>query len=287
MTLREFFAEAESRRRTVTAFAPAYPTWLADWFDARHVDVEYEYLPAREADPFLVVSEGDEFLGSVDMRAVEAMARPAVSDPGTDAFAEAVYRTFLSMLPDALFSSFDRRQMLAAAREIEDRAVRAGRGVLAAGFQSRDAFRRQSRLYGRLASETDLDVRVYGAADWDPPPVEGVTYYGDPSDGSGGTAPDDDGASAGTGGGAPEADDPIDTNTGAAGELGRFWFVAFDGGADVFQSCALLAEERTPGEFYGFWTYDPALVGRLVTYLRETYPDGAGDGPDHRENETP
>ena len=262
MALRDFLAEVEARRRTITAFAPSYPTWLADWFDTRHVDVEYEYLPARESEPFLVVSEGDDFLGSVDFGAVEAMRRPTVADPGTEAFNEAVYRTFLSLLPDTIFSSFERRQMLAAAREIEDRALRVGRGTLFAGFQSHAAFRHQYAVYERLVGDTDLDVRVYGAADWDPPPVQGVGYYG--------------------GDGAAEGDDP------AAGELGRFWFVAFDGGHQVFQSCALLAEEREPGAFYGFWTYDPALVGRLVTYLREAYPDEGGNGgAGRRESETP
>ena len=278
MTLRDCFAEAESRRRTVTAFAPAYPTWLADWFDTRHVAVEYEYLPAREADPFLVVSEGDAFLGSVDLRAVEAMARPEVPDPGTDTFEEVVYRTFLSLLPDTVFSSFDRRQMLAVAREIEDRAVRVGRGVLAAGFQSRKAFERQSRVYGRLVNETDLDVRVYGAADWDPPPVRGVTYYGGPDDaGAAGANADDDQTAA----------DVADDATDATGELGRFWFVAFDGGGEAFQPCALLAEEREPGAFYGFWTYDPGLVDRLLAYLCETYPDGSDGGGESHESETP
>ncbi len=278
MALRDFFAEVESRRRTITAFAPTYPTWLAEWFDSRHVTVEYEYVPARESDPFLVVSEGDDFLGSVDFGAVEAMLRPTVADPGSEAFNEAVYRTFLSLLPDTLFSSFDRRQMLAAAREIEDRAVRVGRGTLFAGFQSRDAFRRQRRVYEQLVRETDLDVHVYGAAEWTPPPLSGVRYYG-------GT-PDDDAAD---GDAAVTADADIPEPGGrAADELGRFWFVAFDGGDEVFQSCALIAEERRPDSFYGFWTYDPALVGRLVDYLRRAYPDaegGGGAGP--HESETP
>ena len=267
MALRDFFAEVEARRRTITAFAPTYPTWLADWFDTHHVDVEYEYLPAREADPFLVVSEDGDFLGSVDFGAVEAMVRPTTPDPGSRAFDEAVYRTFLSLLPDTLFSSFDRRQMLATAREIEDRAVRVGRGGLYVGFQSREAFRHQYAVYERLVRETDLDVRVYGAADWDPPPVPGVRYFG--------------------GGGGAGAVDAEDTDESSADELGRFWFVAFDGGGEVFQSCALLAEERRPDSFYGFWTYDPALVGRLVDYLRRAYPDAGGGGTGSHESETP
>jgi DICT domain-containing protein len=47
--------------------------------------------------------------------------------------------------------------------------------------------------------------------------------------------------------------------------------VAFDGGDTEMESCALLAEERRDGEFYGFWTYDPSMVDELVAYLETTY----------------
>jgi len=54
-------------------------------------------------------------------------------------------------------------------------------------------------------------------------------------------------------------------------ELGDYWFVVFDGGDNEQEACALLAEERHPGSFYGFWTYDPAMVAELITYLETTY----------------
>ena len=280
MTLRDFFTEVESRRRTITAFAPAYPTWLAEHFETRHVDVAYEYLPPREAEPFLVVSEDRQFLGSVDFGAVEAMANPSVSDPGTEAFDAAVYRTFLSLLPDTLFSSFGRRQLLATAREIEDRAFRTGRGELHVGFQSSAAFRKQSAVYERLAADTDLDIYVYGDPEWDPPATPGVTYYVEGGGAAAAGGSTDVSATGDDGAGAPDTDAPDDGH-----ELGRFWFVVFDGDGNELRTCALLAEERDPDAFYGFWTYDPALVGRLVAYLRTTYP--LDPGRSHGENETP
>ena len=56
-----------------------------------------------------------------------------------------------------------------------------------------------------------------------------------------------------------------------APEIGSFWFLAFDGGSEPQNACALLAEERSPEAFYGFWTYDEDLVGAIEAYLSSTY----------------
>ena len=174
--------------------------------------------------------------------------------------------------------------MLATSREIEDRALRTVYGELHAGFQSLAAFRKQSRVYERLAAETALDIYVYGDPGWEPPATSSVAYYVEGGGANGAADGDEDEDGAGGTNDARDADGGVDA--GATGhELGRFWFVAFDGGESELRTCALLAEEREPGAFYGFWTYDPALVGRLVDYLRRTYPHGEGDG--FHESETP
>jgi hypothetical protein len=40
----------------------------------------------------------------------------------------------------------------------------------------------------------------------------------------------------------------------------------------------LLAEEREPGGFYGFWSYDPETVDDVIDYLTERY--GESTSPD-------
>ena len=145
----------------------------------------------------------------------------------------------LSVLDDSLFSSLARRQLLATSREIEDRAYRTGRGTLRVGFQDFGRMRAQVPVYERLAAETDLDVHVYARAG-EAPAVPGVTCHGIPS------------------------------GRDRAGEIGRFWLLVFDGGGE-HNECALLAEERAPETYYGFWTYDPALVDEIGSYLAETY----------------
>jgi DICT domain-containing protein len=124
---------------------------------------------------------------------------------------------------------------VAATREIEDRAWRHGRGELHAGFQRPDALDDQRTVYERLA-KSDLDVHVYFEGEWDAPPITGVTEHTDD------------------------------------GELGEFWFVAFEPDpAARSQTCALLARERDARTYDGFWTYDPNRVSALVSHLRSTY----------------
>lgn len=54
-------------------------------------------------------------------------------------------------------------------------------------------------------------------------------------------------------------------------EIERSWFVAYDGGGIGVNKCALLAEERDSGSFYGFWTYDPSTVDWIIEYLDSAY----------------
>lgn len=64
------------------------------------------------------------------------------------------------------FVSYDKRRMILASREIEERAWRAGGGRLYAGFQRLSRLRPQWPVYGNLTAA--VDVRVYGLRDWEP-----------------------------------------------------------------------------------------------------------------------
>jgi hypothetical protein len=225
-TFAELIDRVEERRRTVTVHAPELPAAFRDLFDGRHVRLEHEPLPRGAGEPFLTVTDGDRYVGSVDLPAVSDFLDPAVDEVGSPIGADTTYRALTSLLPDTVFSSLDRRQLLATSREIEDRAWRVGTGRIAAGFQALSKLRAQMDAYAALA-ERGLDVHVYGAADWRPPVDLDVTFHAD------------------------------------GDELGRVWFAAFDGGTVPEQACGLVAEERSPGTFAGFWTYDPGLVALI------------------------
>jgi hypothetical protein len=47
-------------------------------------------------------------------------------------------------------------------------------------------------------------------------------------------------------------------------EADRFWIVLFDGCGDDARKCALVARQRTPTEYHGFWTHDPGTVDAVL-----------------------
>ena len=255
----ELIAEVEQRRRTITIHAPALPDALASLFDTRHVTLEHEFLPHGAGEPFLTVAEGDDYVGSVDLPAVYDFGHPRIHEIGSPEVVEAAYRRLTSLLPDTVFSSLDRRQLLAASREIEDRAWRIGTGRLDAGFQTISKLRAQTDVYTALC-ERGLDVHLYGLV-------------------------------------GREHDAPLSTVANATfhtdgDELGDVWFMAYDGGGMPWQACGLVAEERSPGSFEGFWTYDPEIVARIFAAAARfpaTGIDGSngGAGANDTESELP
>lgn len=155
------------------------------------------------------------------------------------------YRALFELLDDTVFASLDRRQLLATVRELEDRAWRVGRGTLRVGFQSYAAFRDQEPVYLQLAEETDLDIHIYVAP-------ETLTV--------------------------DRSNWPVRFHTEPADEIGRYWSFMFDGDGVDENKCALVAEEREAGSYYGFWTYEPSLVDRAIETLTEAEADSSRTG---------
>jgi len=249
-SLRGLVADVERTATTITVFAPEPYDELLDRFSTRNVEIEHEPLPAVADDGFVLVQQDGVALGSIGLDVLLEADRTQIVPPWGDRSDSSAYRQFLSLFRETTFSTDSRRELLATTREIEDRAWRAGEGRLRAGFQSLSAYRDQLPVYRRLGSETDLDVRVYGRPDWTPPAVEGVRLH--------------------------EAADS---------EIGHVWFVAFrdtvaeradadsrrGAGDRGSNSCALIAEEREPDRYFGFWTYDDELVAEIDDHLAATY----------------
>lgn len=236
MTLDDLIAAVEGRRKYIVVYDREDDGDVVREFETRNVVVEHEPIPPGGPPGFVVIRDDGGFVGAIGITELDELLSPPIRKPWDEEFVEAGYRALFDVLDDTLFSSFDRRQLLAAAREIENRAWRVGRGTLRVGFQSLSAMRDQVPVYERLGDDTDLDVYVYGRRDWDPPEIPRVTVRAESND-----------------------------------EIGSHWFLGFDGGERAVDACALVAEERSPGSFYGFWTYDPATVEELLDYLRHTY----------------
>jgi DICT domain-containing protein len=233
MSLKSILEDAEKRRKSVTLHAPEEGT-LKEQFDARNVEFEFRRTPSGGPEPFVTIAEDGVFLGAITVENLRRFLWPPITHPHDVADLSPEYRALFELLDDAVFASLTRRQLLATAREFEERAWRTGEGTFRVGFQSRSAFRAQKSLYRQMAERTDLDVHVYT--------VDGVET--------------DDLAESG-----------LTLHTDPEREIGRYWFLAFDGGGNDEQKNALVAEQRTEETFYGVWTYDPSLVDRALEIL--------------------
>lgn len=250
--LGEAFDRIESRRKVLAVYTgedSVHEAFEAQ-FSTRNVDVEHQSLPATEDAGFVAVRSSDgEFRGALGVEKLEAILSPEIHPPWVledDGHTAALF----DFLDNTVFTAYDRCQMLVTTREIEERAWRTASGSLYAGFQQARAFAEQADIYDRLARETDLSIRIFVKDDWAEPVHESIALVTDA--------------------------DAVHRGTGD-GEIGRFWFVIFDGGGSDLRTCGLLAQEVDPGEFFGFWTYDPALVGELVTYLENEYGESWTD----------
>jgi len=235
MALSELIAGVEAHERTLTVFnsAESVTADLRDRFADRNVDVVAESTGSGRPGEFLTLSDGDTVYTATDLDSfydtIAGQDRHLGEDTG---------QTVLDHLDETLFTSWSISRMVAASREIEDRAWRVGRGSLHAGFQTLSTLEGELDRYDRLG-ESAVDVHAYAVPDIDPPSHGDLHLHLDRSD-----------------------------------ELANSWFVVFDDGDvedGVTQKCALLAEEREPRTFYGFWTYDAATVEYIVDHLESRY----------------
>lgn len=220
MALPDLVSDVRGREKTLAVSGPPEAESLAaelrSHFAAENVAVEF----SSATNPVTVrLRDGSETL-------VEVEGEEARSLTNLTVYSDRLRRH----LDEQTFTSYDRSEMLAATREIEDRAWRVGDGSLYAGFQFFSTFEDQLEVYRRLAS-VSLDVHVYAAPDVTPP--EG----------------------------------PFETHRTSDPALTSIWFVAFDGGGTTDQKCALVAQEQGPDRYYGFLTYDPSLVDDVIGEL--------------------
>ncbi|MDS0259203.1 histidine kinase [Haloarcula sp. S1CR25-12] len=236
MSLSELIAGVEDHEQTLTVFnaGQADTDELRERFADRNVRVVSETTASGRPGEFLTLSDGDGVYTATDLDSFyETLA-------GRDRhLSDGARRTVLDHLDETLFTSWSIGRMVSASREIEDRAWRVGRGSLYAGFQTLSTLRGELDLYERLG-DSPVAVHAYAVPDVDPPQQSAFQLHLDRAD-----------------------------------EIANSWFVVFDdetsGGDGTTQKCALLAEEREPRRFYGFWTYDASTVDYIVDHLEGRY----------------
>lgn len=237
-SIREIVAAVEREEKTLTLLNPDREDLAAKaaaYFDEQNVLVTEERTVSGEPAGVALLTRGDELLAATTTGSLADLVDSTPPGPDGLGVDDSEHHDLLTHLKETTFTAYGKREMVLASREIEDRAWRVGTGRLFAGFQYESILLGQARTYETLASD-DLDVYAFAAPDGHDVDLDGVTTYVE--------------------------DVP---------ELADSWFVVFDGGDDPAQSSALVAEARGEDSFYGFWTYDPRIVARMVDHLETTY----------------
>jgi DICT domain-containing protein len=239
MSLSELIRRVEAHEKTLTVFNPdeGLVATLRDHFADRNLTVVGEETETGPSN-YAVLGEGEQFLTAVDVRELLDEDRELRPD-----FDSVSYRPIVDALDETMFTSLSKRRMLAASREIEDRAWRFGKGELHAGFQRLSILAGELDVYERLGGRDGLSVHAYGVPDAPVPDADSFTIHAQDTE-----------------------------------EIAKSWFVVYDGGGVEENKCALVAEERDDGRFYGFWTYGPDTVDYVVDHLTSTYAKTEADG---------
>jgi hypothetical protein len=238
MSLHDVVASVEAREKTLSLLNPRDADLagaLAEYLADLNVAVAVARTDTGEPRDVAVLTRGDELLASTECAALAGLVDETAPGPDGLGVDDAAADAVLSHLKETTFTAYDRAEMTAVSREIEDRAWRVGSGTLLAGFQTTSVLAGEAETYRNLATE-GLDVHAFAAPDGADVDVADVTLHVE--------------------------DVP---------EIRDSWFVVFDGGGVRGQECALLAEARGENAYYGFWTYDPSVVERIYDHLAATY----------------
>lgn len=235
MALADVIGDVEAQRKTLTVFNPdpddSIVDDLAEYFETLNVEVNGEQTPSGRPDGFATLSRNDEFLAATSLETLRELVETTPTSEDGLGIDDSQYHDLLQYLKETTFTSYSKAQMIQASREIEDRAYRHQAGQLHAGFQYGSIMAGQQATYEDLA-QRDLEIHTYAAPDETDVSIDGAAVHLEDTE-----------------------------------ELRESWFVVYDGGGDDLSKSALLAEERAPNSFFGFWTYDPGIVDRIVDYL--------------------
>lgn len=239
MALADVIEDVEGQQKTLTVFNPpadsTIVTDLTEYFQSQNVAVTAQRTPTGRPTGFASLTRGDEFLTASPIEDLKELVETTPTADDGVGIDDSQYQDFLQYLKETTFTSYSKSQMAQSSYEIEDRAWRIGSGELHTGFQFTSIMAGQRSTYENLAAQ-EIDVHMYAAPDDTEFDIEDATLYLEDTE-----------------------------------ELRSSWFVVYDGGGEPQNKSALLAEEREPNSYFGFWTYDPGIVDRILEYLSATY----------------
>lgn len=210
---------------------------LRSYFERLNVDVREASLSTEAPRNVALLHQDGQHLASA---AVADLANAIAVEGSGEAYLES--STELELMVLARQEAFAarkswRRHLVRTSRLVESMAWNAGTGTIHAGFQELSRLTGDPgtlRIYERIA-DAGVEVHLYGRPDAEVDRERFVVHDGD--------------------------DD----------EIARSWFVVFTDAGDPATAGALVAEERGPDAYSGFWTYYPESVVAIRDYLVSTY----------------
>ena len=158
----ELFDSIEQQHKECTVYSASPDTDLDERLATRNVTVTHRQLPPGGPRPFVTIREDSDTVGALSVqRLEELLSPPADQSLDADAIDPGLSETF-ELFDETLFRSLDRRQLLLASREIEDRALRVGSGTLRVQFQTWHSFEPQKQRYqiGRASCRERVSFTV-------------------------------------------------------------------------------------------------------------------------------
>lgn len=220
---------------------------LDDLFAEQAIDVDEVELPPQDDDLVVLVEDGD-FVASSPLSELEESILFVNSDiyvtgtVGLDALTVPDVVSDLDEVPFELKgypeSLKEKFLLITVSRHIEQAAYDSGDGLLRSSFQRLSRIEDEigtRSVYWTLDDEQALDVHVYGVPDWTPPPERGLVAHG-----------------------------------GYTPAFRKTWFVVFVPDDPGGRHAALVAVERDPRNWRGFWTYRPEFVREINRYIERT-----------------
>lgn len=211
-----------------------------DYFGRLNVDVRSTELGTEEPTDVALLHRGPDTLAASPVADLRNAVRLDALDADEDLAAVVDPDVFDHVhRREYTVENGGKRRMVRISRLIETRALERGAGTLHTCFQRLDRVDDElgtRDLYESVAT-TDVDVHLYGEAG----AVPNAEWY--------------------------------TLHAAHDGELAEAWFVVYDGAGADARKAALVSQETEPGQYTGFWTYQPALVDPVVSYLEGTYAD--------------
>lgn len=251
VSLERFLGEPDAPSRSLIVANRTEPEpfrqMIENLFTGQNIEVAEELVDEYDDDTVLLLEDGD-VIATSPLKELSDSILMVNSDlfiTGTRTLEDTAVPAVLDGLADHPFtlrgypeSNTEKLLLILISRHIERLAYESGEGTIRSSFQRLSRVRDERgtrRVYEQIA-QTDVDVHLYGQPDWRPQPDFPITMHG-------GYKPD----------------------------FKESWFVVYNPPpekADSFDQAALLAIEKEPPKWDGFWTYDADLIEDVARYIR-------------------